>query len=57
MDFVEVLPVQFGSKFSIALNTPMDQIPLTVAEARTLLASLEAAIWTAENRQPEGEIA
>lgn len=42
-----------GSRFPIALNTPMDQIPLTLPEAKELLAALEAAIWQAEGRQEE----
>lgn len=54
MNYVEVAPDVFpGKHYPIAINTPMDQIPMTLEEARTLLASLEAAIWTAEDRQPE----
>jgi hypothetical protein len=40
---VEVLPIQTG-RFPIALNTPMDQIPLTITDAWVLITQLQVAI-------------
>lgn len=48
MNTIEVMDVQVGKLFPIALSTPSDQIPLTLDEARTLKFNLEVAILTAE---------
>lgn len=40
--------INVGSQFPAALNTPLDQIPLTAADLRRLAHQIDAAIKTIE---------
>lgn len=58
MSVVEIDPrIYPGSRYPAALNTPCDQIPLTLEDLHTLAASIEAAIKDITGFGPEGETA
>jgi hypothetical protein len=44
-----------GSRYPAALNTPNDQIPLTLQDLNSLAAQIDAAIKDITGFGPEGE--
>lgn len=53
---VEIDPrICVGSRYPAALNTPHDQIPLTLEDLNSLAAQIDAAIKDITGFGPEGE--
>jgi hypothetical protein len=58
MIVVEIDPrIYPGSRYPAALNTPTDQIPLTLQDLHSLAASVDAAIKDITGFSPEGATA